>query len=77
MRQSRPDFGPGSQANVLERIKVFPLRSEAVSTTARAGILYEKSFNLKTISQGDFGHFRENDLIILSKVAKIALRDCF
>ena len=40
-------------------------------------ILYEKSFDLKTISQGDFGHFRENNLIILSKVAKIALRDCF
>ena len=40
-------------------------------------ILYEKSVNLKTISQGDFGHFREDNLIILSKVAKIALRDCF
>ena len=49
---------------------------------------WEKSLNLKTISQGDFGHFRENNLIILSKVAKIALiilskvakialRDCF
>ena len=37
-------------------------------------ILYEKSFNLKTISQGDFGHFRENNLIILSKVDKIALK---
>ena len=33
----------------------------------------EKSFNLKTISQGDFGHFRENNLVIFSKVAKIAL----
>jgi len=40
-------------------------------------ILYEKSLNLKTISQGDCGHFRENNLIILSKVAKIALRDVF
>jgi len=40
-------------------------------------ILYEKSFNLKTISQGDFGHFRDNNQIILSKVAKIALGDCF
>jgi len=40
-------------------------------------ILYEKSFNLKTISQGDFGHFGEKNLIILSKVAKIALRDYF
>ena len=38
---------------------------------------YEKSFNLKTISQGDFGHFRENNLIILSKVAKIALKIVF
>jgi len=42
-----------------------------------ASTLCEKSFNLKTISQGDFGHFRENNQIILSKVAKIALRDCF
>jgi len=40
-------------------------------------ILYEKSFNLKTISQGDFGHFREHNLIILSKVAKIALQNVF
>ena len=40
-------------------------------------ILYEKSLNLKAISQGDFGHFRKNKQIILSKVAKIALRDCF
>jgi hypothetical protein len=40
-------------------------------------ILYEKSFDLKTISQGDFGHVRENNQIILSKVATIALRDCF
>jgi len=40
-------------------------------------ILCENSFNLKTISHGDFGHFRDNNLIILSKVAKIALRDCF
>ena len=44
---------------------------------APAAILYEKSLNLITISQGDFGHFKENNLIILSKVAKIALRDCF
>jgi hypothetical protein len=43
----------------------------------RPSILYEKSLNLKTISQGDFGHFRENNLIILSNVAKIALRACF
>ena len=41
------------------------------------GILYEKSLNLKTISQGDFGHFSENILILFSRVAKIALRDCF
>jgi len=40
-------------------------------------ILYEKSFNLKTISQGEFGHFRENDVIILSKVAKIVLKIVF
>ena len=40
-------------------------------------ILYEKSFNLKTIPQGDCGHFRENNLIILSKVAKIALKIIF
>jgi hypothetical protein len=39
--------------------------------------LRENSFNLKTISQGDFGRFRDNNLIILPKVAKIALRDCF
>ena len=39
-----------------------------------SGILYEKSFNFKTISQGDFGHFRENNQIILSKVAKISLK---
>ena len=39
--------------------------------------LYVHSFNLKTISQGDVGHFRENNRIIVSKVAKIALRDCF
>ena len=41
------------------------------------GILHEKSFNLKTISQGDFGHFRENNLINLSKVANIALKIVF
>jgi hypothetical protein len=40
-------------------------------------MLYEKSFNLKTISQDDFGHFRENNLIILSKVAKITLKIVF
>ena len=40
-------------------------------------ILYEKSFKLKTISQGDFGHFRENIVIILSQVAKIALKIVF
>ena len=39
--------------------------------------LIGKEFKFKTISQGDFGHFRENKSIILSKVAKIALRDCF
>jgi hypothetical protein len=43
----------------------------------RLRILYENSFNLKTISQRDFGHFRENNLIILSKVAKIALKIVF
>ena len=40
-------------------------------------MLCEKSFNLNTISQGDFGHLRDNNPIILSKAAKIALRDCF
>ena len=40
-------------------------------------ILCENSFNLKTIAQGDFGQFRENNQIIVSTVAKIALRDCF
>jgi len=40
-------------------------------------ILDELSLNLKTITQGDLGHFRENNQIILSKAAKIALRDCF
>jgi len=40
-------------------------------------ILCENNFNLKTISQGGFGNFRDNNLIILSNVAKIALRDCF
>ena len=40
----------------------------------RLTILCENRFNLKTISQGDFGHFGENDQIILSKVAKIALK---
>ena len=44
---------------------------------AKARILYEKSLNLKTISQGDIGHFRENNQIILSKVAKIPLGDRF
>ena len=48
-----------------------------IARRARWTILYEKSFNLKTISQGNFGHFREHNQIILSKVAKIALRDCF
>jgi len=43
----------------------------------REEILYEKSFNLKTISQGDSGPFRENSLIILSKVAKIASKIVF
>ena len=41
--------------------------SDTLETQA---ILYEKSLNLKTISQGDFGHF-ENNQIILSKVAKL------
>ena len=40
-------------------------------------ILYENSLNLKTISQSDFGHFRENNRIIVSQVAKIDLRDYF
>ena len=44
---------------------------------ADTSILYERSFNLKTISQGDVGHLRENNLIILSKVAKIALKIVF
>ena len=50
---------------------------EVGALRVRYEILYEKSFNLKTTSQGDFGHFRDNDLIILSKVAKIALRIVF
>ena len=41
------------------------------SGVAWGSILYEKSFNLKTLSQGDFGHFRENNQIILSKVATL------
>ena len=41
-----------------------------------ATILCETLFNLKK-NQGDFGHLRENNQIILSKVAKIALRDFF
>ena len=41
------------------------LSGVAVSRRA-ARILYEKSFNLKTISQGDFGHFREKNQIVLS-----------
>ena len=51
-----------------DNLALAPLRS------LPKGILYEKSFNLKTISEGDFGHFRENNLIILCKVAKIALK---
>ena len=39
--------------------------------------LIGKEFKFKTISQGDFGHFRENNLIILPKVAKIALKIVF
>ena len=35
--------------------------------------LMYKPFQFKNNLQGDFGHFRENNLIILSKVAKIAL----
>ena len=35
-------------------------------------VVWKKFF--KTISQGDFGHFRENNQIIVSKVAKIALK---
>ena len=31
------------------------------ATAACNRILYEKSLNLKTISHGDFGHFRENN----------------
>ena len=36
-----------------------------------------KEFKFKNNLQGDFGHFRENNQSLLSKVAKIALRDCF
>jgi len=54
-----------------DNLALAPLRS------LPKGILYEKSFNLKTISEGDFGHFRENNLIILSKVAKIAVKIVF
>ena len=39
-------------------------------------ILCENPFNSKKI-QGDFVHFRENNQIILSKVAKIALKIVF
>ena len=56
---------------------VIGVSFEQANVTVDALFLYEKSFNLKTISQGDCGHFRENNLIILSKVATIALRDCF
>jgi len=33
-RQSRPDPGLGFQVKVLETFKLFPLRSEAVSTVS-------------------------------------------
>ena len=46
------------------------------SPTRWGQILYEKSLNLKTISEGDFGQFREN-LIMLSNVVKIALKIVF
>ena len=58
---------------------LYRKRSRAVERggPSTSQILYEKSLNVKTISQGDFGHSREKNQIILSKVAKIALRDCF
>ena len=42
-----------------------------------AGNLIWKEFEFKNNLQSDFGHFRANNQIIISKVAKIALRDCF
>ena len=52
---------------------MFVGHQAVVGTLPRS--LYEKSFNFLKISQGDFGHFRENNQIILSQEAKIALRD--
>ena len=54
-----------------------PLEDIQRRETRARELLCEKSLNLKTISQGDFGHFRENHLIIHSKVAKIALKIVF
>ena len=38
---------------------------------------YVKTVLFQNNLQGDFGHFRENNLIIFSKVAKIALKFVF
>jgi hypothetical protein len=51
--------------------------NDRVAGAPATRILCEKSLNLKSISQGDFGHFRGNNLIILSKVAKIAVKIVF
>ena len=53
----------------------FSGRLPRLATTQRLlPILCEDRFNLKNNLQGDVGHFRENNQIILSKVAKIALK---
>ena len=41
---------------------------------SRVARLYVKTFLILKNLQGDFGHFKENTLSILSKVAKIALK---
>ena len=42
-------------------------------TGARWNLIW-KEFKFKNNLQGDFGHFRENNQIILSTVAKIAVK---
>ena len=74
----------GAQALAHDGISRIPVSSirhpqlqGLVCQLSTVPILCENSFDFKTISQGDCGHFRDNNLIILSQVAKIALRDCF
>ena len=43
-----------------------------VPRVSPVSILFENRLDLKKL-QGDFGHYRENNQSILSKVAKIAL----